>query len=104
MGCGKTTIGKLLAEKLSWPFYDGDNFHLKKNVEKMRAGIALTDEDRVLVGDAACSYSGLATTAAERRTGLFSPEAGVPGRSRREPNHSPDCLFERLVRFAAQAD
>lgn len=46
MGCGKTTIGKLLAEKLGWPFYDGDDFHSRKNVEKMRAGIALTDEDR----------------------------------------------------------
>jgi carbohydrate kinase (thermoresistant glucokinase family) len=48
MGCGKTTIGKMLAEKLGWSFYDGDDFHPKKNVEKMRAGIALTDEDRKL--------------------------------------------------------
>ena len=46
MGCGKTTIGKLLSEKLGWPFYDGDDFHPKKNVEKMRAGIPLTDMDR----------------------------------------------------------
>ena len=46
MGCGKTAIGKMLAEKLGWAFYDGDDFHPKKNVEKMRAGIALTDEDR----------------------------------------------------------
>ena len=46
MGCGKTTIGKMLAAKLGWPFYDGDDFHPGKNVEKMRAGIALTDEDR----------------------------------------------------------
>jgi len=48
MGSGKTTIGKMLAEKLGWPFYDGDSFHPKENVEKMRAGIALTDEDRRL--------------------------------------------------------
>jgi carbohydrate kinase (thermoresistant glucokinase family) len=48
MGCGKTTIGKMLAEKLGWSFYDGDDFHPKKNVEKMRAGVALTDEDRKL--------------------------------------------------------
>ncbi len=46
MGCGKTAIGKMLAGKLGWPFYDGDDFHPKENVEKMRAGIALTDEDR----------------------------------------------------------
>ncbi len=48
MGCGKTTIGKLLAEKLGWPFYDGDDFHPKENVAKMRAGSPLTDEDRKL--------------------------------------------------------
>ena len=48
MGSGKTTIGKMLAGKLGWPFYDGDSFHPKENVEKMRAGIALTDEDRRL--------------------------------------------------------
>jgi carbohydrate kinase (thermoresistant glucokinase family) len=48
MGCGKTTIGKMLAEKLGWLFYDADDYHPKKNVEKMRAGIALNDEDRKL--------------------------------------------------------
>jgi carbohydrate kinase (thermoresistant glucokinase family) len=48
MGCGKTTIGKMLAEKLGWSFCDGDDFHPEENVEKMRAGIALTDEDRKL--------------------------------------------------------
>jgi carbohydrate kinase (thermoresistant glucokinase family) len=46
MGCGKTTIGKMLAAKLGWSFHDGDNFHPERNIEKMRAGIALTDEDR----------------------------------------------------------
>jgi len=46
MGCGKTTIGKKLAEKLGWSFYDGDDFHPRENVEKMRAGLPLTDEDR----------------------------------------------------------
>ena len=46
MGCGKTTFGKMLAEKLGWSFYDGDDFHPETNVEKMRAGIALTDKDR----------------------------------------------------------
>ena len=48
MGCGKTAIGKMLAKKLGWPFYDGDDFHPKENVEKMRGGIALSDEDRKL--------------------------------------------------------
>ncbi len=46
MGCGKTTVGRLLAQRLHWPFFDGDDFHPEDNVEKMRAGIALSDEDR----------------------------------------------------------
>ena len=46
MGCGKTTIGRLLAQKLQGPFHDADDFHPAENVEKMRAGIALSDEDR----------------------------------------------------------
>ena len=45
-GTGKTTIGKLLAEKLEIPFYDADDFHPKENVEKMSNGIPLNDEDR----------------------------------------------------------
>ena len=48
MGCGKTTVGRLLAQQLRWPFFDGDDFHPEDNVEKMRAGIALSDEDRKL--------------------------------------------------------
>jgi carbohydrate kinase (thermoresistant glucokinase family) len=46
MGCGKTTIGKMLARELGWVFCDADDVHPKKNIEKMAAGIALTDEDR----------------------------------------------------------
>jgi gluconokinase len=45
-GAGKTTIGKLLAERLGWDFRDGDEFHPPANVEKMRSGVPLTDEDR----------------------------------------------------------
>src|SRR6185295_9940398 len=45
-GSGKTTVGRLLAEELGWPFYDADDFHPPANVERMRHGIALTDEDR----------------------------------------------------------
>lgn len=45
-GCGKTSIGKRLAEKLDVPFYDGDDFHPKVNVEKMKSGKPLNDEDR----------------------------------------------------------
>ena len=45
-GCGKSTIGGLLAERLGWVFEDGDTFHPPANVAKMSAGLPLTDEDR----------------------------------------------------------
>ncbi|WP_196258738.1 gluconokinase [Pelagibacterium limicola] len=45
-GSGKTTIGEKLAEALGLPFLDADNFHPRANVEKMRGGRSLTDEDR----------------------------------------------------------
>jgi gluconokinase len=45
-GAGKTTVGRLLAEQLSWQFVDADDFHPPENVEKMRQGIPLTDVDR----------------------------------------------------------
>ncbi len=45
-GSGKTTIGKGLAERLGYRFYEGDDFHTAGNVAKMAAGIPLTDEDR----------------------------------------------------------
>jgi gluconokinase len=45
-GCGKSTIGSQLALALHWDFEDGDWFHPARNIDKMQAGIALTDEDR----------------------------------------------------------
>ncbi|MGN6584453.1 MAG: gluconokinase [Rhizobiaceae bacterium] len=43
---GKSTVGAAVAEKLGVPFLEGDAFHPAANVEKMRQGIPLTDEDR----------------------------------------------------------
>ncbi|ACL38472.1 carbohydrate kinase, thermoresistant glucokinase family [Pseudarthrobacter chlorophenolicus A6] len=45
-GCGKSTVGALLAGRLGVPFLDGDDFHPAANKEKMAAGIPLTDSDR----------------------------------------------------------
>jgi carbohydrate kinase (thermoresistant glucokinase family) len=46
-GSGKTTVGKLLAQKIGRRFLDGDDFHPPENVAKMSSGIPLTDEDRL---------------------------------------------------------
>jgi gluconokinase len=46
-GSGKTTVGALLAGRLHWRFADADTFHPEANVAKMRAGVPLTDADRV---------------------------------------------------------
>jgi gluconokinase len=43
---GKTTIGKLLAERLGARFAEGDSYHSAANVEKMRSGVPLEDADR----------------------------------------------------------
>jgi gluconokinase len=45
-GAGKTTIGKLLANDLGRRFLEADDFHPRANIDKMRRGIPLTDEDR----------------------------------------------------------
>ena len=45
-GSGKTTIGKLVAEKLGCEFADADAFHPPENIAKMSAGIPLDDADR----------------------------------------------------------
>lgn len=46
-GSGKTTIAALLAGMLHWQFADGDDFHPAANVQKMKSGLPLTDEDRL---------------------------------------------------------
>jgi gluconokinase len=45
-GCGKTTVGSLLAQDCGWKFHDADDFHPAENVAKMKRGAPLDDEDR----------------------------------------------------------
>ncbi len=46
-GSGKSTIGKLLADKLDMRHIDADDYHSPSSIEKMQNGEALTDEDRL---------------------------------------------------------
>jgi gluconokinase len=47
-GSGKSTFGQALADASGWDFLEGDDMHPPSNIEKMRAGIALDDDDRRL--------------------------------------------------------
>jgi gluconokinase len=45
-GCGKSSVGQALSQSLQVPYRDGDDLHPPANVEKMRAGMPLSDADR----------------------------------------------------------
>jgi gluconokinase len=45
-GSGKTTVGQCVAQELDLPFIEGDEFHPQENIDKMSAGIPLTEADR----------------------------------------------------------
>lgn len=45
-GCGKSTVGLALADRLRVPFRDADDLHPAANVDKMSRAIPLTDVDR----------------------------------------------------------
>ena len=61
-GCGKTSVGGLLATNTEGAFIDADSFHPPKNVEKMSAGVPLNDQDRkkwlIAIGQAIKSHEG----------------------------------------------
>jgi gluconokinase len=45
-GCGKSEIGKRIAKALQLPLIEGDAFHPPSNIEKMKSGVPLDDDDR----------------------------------------------------------
>ncbi|MEM7097674.1 MAG: gluconokinase [Pseudomonadota bacterium] len=45
-GCGKSTVGAMLAEKINGVFFDADDYHPQNNIQKMSQGIPLDDQDR----------------------------------------------------------
>ena len=46
-GTGKTSVGQRLAADLGWEYVEGDAHHPQANIDKMTAGVALSDEDRM---------------------------------------------------------
>ena len=64
-GSGKTTVARGIAAKLGWAFAEGDDFHPEANVEKMRAGVPLSDDDRAPWLAALAQWIGAREDAAE---------------------------------------
>lgn len=64
-GAGKSTVGRVLADHLGWPFAEGDDLHPAANIAKMRRGEPLDDHDRVPWLDAVAAWIGARATAAE---------------------------------------
>jgi gluconokinase len=83
-GCGKTTVGQLLAARLGWEFLDGDGFHPPANVAKMQAGTPLGDADRVAW--LASLRQAIARRLAEKRSAVLACSALREG-YRRELRH-----------------
>ena len=72
-GSGKTTVGKMLAQRLGSEFADADDFHSAENKAKMHRGIPLTDADRMPWLAAMHDY--LAKAEAERRSVILGCSA-----------------------------
>ncbi len=74
-GCGKSTIGRVLAERLDTAYIEGDRFHPKANIEKMSRGIPLTDTDRApwitAVGAAIAAKKGPSVTSCSALRRLY---------------------------------
>jgi carbohydrate kinase (thermoresistant glucokinase family) len=86
-GSGKSTFGVQLAQRLGWPFKEGDDLHPAANVAKMSSGQPLDDADRApwleavgrwIDGWAAQGSDGVITCSALKRAYRDTLDAGRP--------------------------
>jgi gluconokinase len=105
-GCGKSTVGRQLAQRLHATFLDADDFHLPTNVERMRAGIALTDAERAPWLDALAARLAAAGAADEavvlacsalKRSYRDALRRGAPALTLVHLTGSPAMLAERIT-------
>lgn len=104
-GCGKSAVGRLIARELGLPLIEGDEFHPPANIEKMRQGLPLDDQDRAgwlqRLGQELTAYPGGAvlTCSALKRAYRDTLRAAAPGL---RFVHLALSRQEALVRVAAR--
>jgi gluconokinase len=105
-GCGKSTIGALLARRLGWPMIEGDEFHSVTSIAKMREAVPLTDADRWPWLDAIAARldawrdagsSGIVTCSALKRVYRDRLASGRPNVRFIYLKGGPDLIRPRLV-------
>ena len=104
-GVGKTTVATGLAAALGWTYAEGDALHPGANVEKMAAGVPLTDEDRWpwlrsigawMSAEIAAGRSAVVTCSALRRSYRDLLREGRPEVVFCHLTADPDLLGERV--------
>jgi gluconokinase len=105
-GCGKSTVGRLLAGALGVPYLEGDAFHSPENVARMAAGIALTDFDRqgwlqelaARLGEARRSGKGaVLSCSALKRAYRDTLRSQAPGLAFVHLGGTPELLAQRMA-------
>ena len=104
-GCGKSSVGRLLAQALGHGFIEGDELHPPGNVAKMAAGTPLTDADRAgwlaeigrRLGQAQAAGQGLVVScSALKRSYRDGLRAACPGLQFVHLHGSAELLRQRL--------
>jgi gluconokinase len=104
-GSGKTTLARRIARQLGWDLLEGDEVHPRANVEKMAAGVPLTDSDRRPWLDAigawmddraAAGTSGVVTCSALRRSYRDLLRENRPGVRFCHVTADPELLARRV--------
>lgn len=92
-GSGKSTVGRLLAKTLNWKFYEGDDFHPPANIDKMKQGVPLDDQDRRPWLEA---IRKLIETAIDRRENAVITCSALKDSYRRMLQIGPEVIFVYL--------